>query len=202
MSRMTAFEDFGGPFRSASYGAGVRLQACGGPVERVWLVESGRVVLSIASPEGAVHVCASRRGGAAIGLEGISGLSAHRDAVVVELAQLRSAPAAEVIEWIGEGAEKLLRLAAEEEARCVTESSLSVGDAVTRAARFLIARETDPLMAGWLDTRLWEVACLLHMRPETLSRALRELEARGLIRDGRNPMITDVSGIETLAAAH
>jgi len=199
---MTLFASIGGPFRAGKHPSGTRLLTRDTPVERIWLVESGRVTLSRTTEGGAPHVCASRGGGAIIGLEGISGHAAQRDAVVVADAELLSAPISEVIEWLGEGAPELLRLASEEHARGVAEGALAAGDATVRTARFLVARARDPLMAGWNGARLWEVACLLNIRPETLSRALRELEARGLIRDGRRPEIVDHTGIARLAGSH
>jgi CRP/FNR family transcriptional regulator, cyclic AMP receptor protein len=72
------------------------------------------------------------------------------------------------------------------------------GKSLTRVARYLLARDLWPQDEKPL--RKLTVARMLGMRPETLSRCLRKLVARGLIEGGHGHRLRDVPALRAMSA--
>ncbi len=72
------------------------------------------------------------------------------------------------------------------------------GKSLTRVARYLLARDLWP--EDGKPLRKQTMARLLGMRPETLSRCLRELVSRGAIDAGRGHRVQDVGALKAISA--
>ena len=72
------------------------------------------------------------------------------------------------------------------------------GKSLTRLARYLLARDLWP--EDGRPLRKQTLARLLGMRPETLSRCLRQLVARGVIDAGREHRVRDVTALKAVSS--
>jgi hypothetical protein len=84
-----------------------------------------------------------------------------------------------------------------ENIRLSAERLLVDGNSEARIARFLLERQTNPFLTAWRDVARHEMAGLLSMRPETLSRAVRVLQDCEAIGPGLE--IRDVEKLRTIA---
>lgn len=176
--------EIAGPFQTATRPAGSVLQHHGSRIETIQQVRSGRVKLSVADASGAERAYSLRGPGSFIGLEGMLGLPAQLDGHVAVTAELAIIKLDAFERWLDEielPPRMLAKHLLAEQVRVTAERALSDGSSEARAARFALERKTNPYLSAWLDAPRHEVAGLLAMRPETLSRALRTLQDKGML---------------------
>jgi CRP-like cAMP-binding protein len=174
----------GGPFQTSTRASGSVLSHHGSPVEYVQQVRSGRVKLCITDASGAERSYAMRGPGSFIGLEALLGLPAQLDAHADVNSELAIAKVDAFERWLEAASVPPLMLAKHliaEQVRVTAERVLSDGSSEARAARFALERRTNPYLSAWIAAPRHEVAGLLAMRPETLSRAMRTLQDRGVL---------------------
>jgi CRP-like cAMP-binding protein len=170
----------------------------------LWSVKAGSVFASHTTEAGARRACSIRGPGALIGLEGLMGAPAAFDYELraearCEVASLDAAR--ELIERDASAARAAMLHAVGELSSQVFERRLLDGPSDVRLARFLLARDEDRSLSSWDDASMQDIACLLGMRPETLSRAIRRLEQRGVLADGRIPRVVDRDALRAVALA-
>ncbi|HMI90861.1 MAG TPA: Crp/Fnr family transcriptional regulator [Polyangiales bacterium] len=176
--------ELGGPFQTSTRPAGSVLSHHGSPIEYVQQVRAGRVKLCVADASGAERSYAMRGPGSFIGLEALLGMPAQLDALADVNTELAIAKVDAFERWLEEASVPPLMLAKHliaEQVRVTAERVLSDGSSEARAARFALERKTNPYLSAWLAAPRHEVAGLLAMRPETLSRAMRTLQDRGVL---------------------
>ena len=183
--------DLGGneshPFHLVRRAAGSVVLRHGYPVEHVCLLRSGRVKLSVADVTGAERAYAMRGAGSLLGLEALLGIPALLNARVDIEGELAIAEPAALERWLeGSGvlAGDIVKHVVAENVRLTTERLLVDGNSEARIARFLLERHTNPFLTAWRDVARHEMAGLLSMRPETLSRAVRVLQDAEAIGPG------------------
>jgi CRP-like cAMP-binding protein len=143
------------------------------------LLRSGRVKLSVADVTGAERAYAMRGAGSLLGLEALLGLPALLNARVDIEGDLAIAEPSALERWLeGSGvlAADIVKHVVAENVRLATERLLVDGNSEARIARFLLERHTNPFLSAWREVARHEMAGLLTMRPETLSRAVRVLQ--------------------------
>jgi CRP-like cAMP-binding protein len=178
-SRLTQSGDEGLPFNVVRRPAGSIVLRHDYRIEHVVLVRSGRVKLSVADVTGAERAYAMRGAGSILGLEALLGMPALLNARVDiegELAIVEPAALERWFETSGMVGVELVKHVIAENVRLSAERLLVDGNSEARIARFLLERQTNPFLAAWRDVARHEMAGLLSMRPETLSRAVRVLQ--------------------------
>ena len=175
------------PFVPRRRVAGAVLHVAGEAVERVSFVKSGAVLVTRSVDEEQVEGTpwAIRRSGSFLGLEGLVGTHHLDSARALTDATLCSATLDAVDVWLEArrtAARIVLDSVLRSEARERPLRGNADGTAPRRAASWLL-ENSDRRFPGAMPRRV--MAGLLGMRPETLSRALRTLAARGVIRHGR-----------------
>jgi CRP-like cAMP-binding protein len=156
-------------------------------VDHIFQIQSGRVKLAVADANGSERASTMRGPGSILGLEALLGLPAMLDAHVDVEGEFAMAEPANVERWLQSGNEPVTAVVKHviaENVRLTTERLLLEGNAEARTARFLLERETNPLLSAWKEVARHEVAGLLSMRPETLSRAIRLLQDRQVVGSG------------------
>lgn len=131
------------------------------------------------------------------------------DWVADSAVELWAFPAAGLRQWhatLPQAAQRLLQdMAQAQQRQTAAALALMAQDAEARCAQWLLqhARQAgDGLVGIELQQRKRTIAAQLGMAPETLSRVLRHLRERGLIRqDGALLQLTDPAGLRQLAAA-
>lgn len=167
-------------------------------LSRVFVVESGLVMLSFATAHGDEQPCGVRAEGSFIGHEAILGQPARFDARLLVPSVLRVADVDAFGRWLAEAPEAqaaTLRAVCVESSKLALERTFICGSTIQRLGRFLVGRETNPLLSSWQRAPRRVLAGLLSMRPETLSRALRTLHDEGLIEDGPEIEVRDLDGL-------
>jgi len=189
------------PFVPRRRGAGAVLHVAGDPVDRVWFIKSGEVLVTRSTDEERVEGTpwAIRRPGSFLGLEGLV-RSDHLDSArALGEVTLCGASLDEVRAWLD-----ARRTAAQVLLDAVLHSSVRErpfrgnvdGSAVRRLAAWLVERGSRD--SGQPSRKV--LAGLLGMRPETLSRALHALAADGVIAPGRRSIeIRDPSRLRSIA---
>lgn len=174
----------------------------GGRAEVVSFVKRGTVVLTRGGTGNgaAARPHAVRGPGEFLGLEGLVRDNYLDTATVTADAVLCSAPREHFDAWLG-GRGSPLRMAFEQVLRAachdVPRPASVDGSAVARVARWLLA-EGGERVDGSVPRRI--TAGLLGMTPETLSRALATLSARGVIVTTRRELrVRDVGALRALA---
>jgi CRP-like cAMP-binding protein len=177
----------GRPFHIVRRATGSIVLQHGLPVPHVLHVRSGRIKLSVADAMGSERAYTMRGPGSILGLEALLGLPALLDARVDVEGELAMAEPAALERWLqgsGVPAVAIVKHVVAENVRLTAERLLVDGNSEARLARFLLERETDPFLSAWKEVARHEVAGLLSMRPETLSRAIRVLQDRHAIGPG------------------
>jgi CRP-like cAMP-binding protein len=165
----------------------------GDPAEKVLFIKSGTVLLERGNGPRAI-----RRAGAFVGLEALIQPRYADSARVTEPAVVCTATRQAIDEWMGAPGSPA-RMALEQTLRAEVEdtprAASSDGTAVERVARWIIQEAGDqPVMRR-------DLAGLLGMVPETLSRALAKLAQSGAIELSRKHVkIKDNTVLETMAA--
>jgi CRP-like cAMP-binding protein len=169
-------------------------------IEHVVLVRSGRVKLSVADASGAERAYAMRGAGSILGLEALLGMPALLNARVDIEGELAIVEPTTLERWFensGMVGVDLVKHVIAENVRLSAERLLVDGNSEARIARFLLERQTNPFLTAWRDVARHEMAGLLSMRPETLSRAVRVLQDCEAIGPGLE--IRDVEKLRTIA---
>jgi len=175
------------PFVPRKRAAGAVFHVAGEAVERVSFVKSGAVLVSRSVDEEQVEGTpwAVRRAGSFLGLEGLVGVHHLDSARALTDVTLCTATLDAVEIWL-EARRSAARIVLDSVLRSGTgERPLrgnADGTAPRRAASWLL-ENADRRFPSAMSRRV--MAGLLGMRPETLSRALRTLAERGVIRHGR-----------------
>jgi CRP-like cAMP-binding protein len=187
------------PFMTQNYRMGDTLYIEGDAVHHVWFVKQGTVVLSRKrSDDRGDRVRTVRFAGGFIGIEALVSPVYIDTARVASGAILCQASMTDFEQWLG---------AKDAPARTALEASVRamVADLPPRAAADGSAEQR---VAEWLTHESQNtlqlprhiIADLLGMRPETLSRALASLAARGAIAVTRTDLrIVDEQALETIA---
>jgi CRP-like cAMP-binding protein len=178
-SRLTQAGNEGLPFHVVRRAVGSIVLRHGYHIEHVVLVRSGRVKLSVADVTGAERAYAMRGAGSILGLEALLGMPAllnGRVDIEGELGIVEPAVLERWFEGSGMPVIDLVKHMIAENVRLSAERLLVDGNSEARIARFLLERQTNPFLAAWRDVARHEMAGLLSMRPETLSRAVRVLQ--------------------------
>lgn len=197
------------PFVTLSRPAGTLLFGQGEVPPAVWYVREGTVLLS-ALGEGGEELSAALRGpGALLGVEALAGRPAEQEVWTLSVVSLCSLPLDRLRAWAGplEGpVGALLGLTLDETSRRREERLAIGGRAVSRLARFLLARERLDGGGGGgggqpLDVELQVLARMLGMRAETLSRSLGRLRQAGALAPGRAVRVVDLEALRRQAEA-
>jgi hypothetical protein len=201
-SRLThaGSESEGLPFQLVRRAAGSIVLRHGYRIEHVVLVRSGRVKLSVADVTGAERAYAMRGAGSILGLEALLGMPALLNGRVDIEGDLGIVEPAVLERWFagtGVPAVDLVKHVVAENVRLSSERLLVDGNSEARIARFLLERQTNPFLASWRDVARHEMAGLLSMRPETLSRAVRVLQDCQVIGPGLD--IRDMDKLRQIA---
>jgi CRP-like cAMP-binding protein len=175
------------PFVPRKRAAGAVLHVAGEAVERVSFVKRGAVLITRSVDEERVEGTpwAIRRVASFLGLEGLVGAHHLDSARAMTDVTLCSATLHAVEAWI-ESRRTAARILLDSALRSGTRErplrGNADGTAPRRAASWLL-ENADRRLPGAVSRQV--MAGLLGMRPETLSRALRTLAERGVIRHGR-----------------
>jgi len=175
------------PFHRVRRAAGSVVLRHGAAVEHVVYVRAGRVKLSVADASGSERAFTMRGEASLLGLEGLLGMAALLDAHADIDSDLTVVEPAAFERWLhdaGVPAVAVVKHVVAENVRLTAERLLVDGNSEARLARFLLERETNPYLSAWREVARHEVAGLLSMRPETLSRAIRGLQERGGVGPG------------------
>ncbi len=189
------------PFVPRRRVAGAVLHVSGEPVDRIWFVRSGAVLVTRSVDEERVEGTpwAVRRAGTFLGLEGLVTPDHLDSARALTDVTLCGAPLPAVERWLSDrrpAARVLLDAVLRSRVRERPFRGNVDGTAQQRTAVWLLehaSRSPAPLTRRVLSG-------LLGMRPETLSRALRRLSAAGAIRHTRRTVeVLDRARLRTLA---
>lgn len=186
---------------ASTHPAGTWLHAEGDPIASIGFLKQGTVVLSREADEhgGRRVAWALRRPGALLGAEGLVRRTYLDSARAMTEVVRCSAPREELKAWVdgsGEAARALLGLVLSGSALDSPRRASSEGSAVKRVAQWLL--DEGPASAEGVPRKV--IAELLGMLPETLSRALAALAARGAITTSRRSIgLLDVEALRVAA---
>ena len=190
------------PFVPRKRAAGAVLHVAGDPVERVWYVKSGAVLVTRSVDEEQIEGMpwAIRRAGSFLGLEGLVRCDHLDSARALTDVTLCGASLGAVEAWLDRrraAPRVLLEAALKAGARDRPLRGNADGTAPQRAAAWILENAPDA-SSGAIPRRV--VAGLLGMRPETLSRALGALAMSGAIRLGRRAVaVVDRTQLRSVA---
>ena len=149
--------------------------------ELIYIVE-GRLLVSAVDDQGDEIVSSLRRAGRIVGLERLLDLAVPYQLWALSDVRIETVPLERVKDWLGgsvaEPTKSLVRSALEAAGASVKERATLHGRVLTRVSKLLADATTGD---GTLRLPRFVMARILSMRPETLSRALKELEQRGAI---------------------
>ena len=177
----------------------------GDEARHAWYIKSGMVVLrrraSSEAADGDGHVRAIRFAGSFVGLEVLVGDHYNDTAITSSNTVLCGVPRAELDHWIGpknHPARTALEMTLRTESTELRRLNQHEGSALQRTAAWL-CDETPRLQSVALQRR--EIADLLNMRAETLSRVLARLSRIGAVTVTRSHVrISDVGALQAAAA--
>jgi CRP-like cAMP-binding protein len=188
------------PFVEHRHDAGAALLWAGEVPKAVHYVRRGLVVLASARSGEAV-ACAVRGPETLLGLEALEhGALAYQVTALTDVVECRLS-IERFTQWLGPLEAPLgvvLRLALREASLRVAERHALEGTAVQRVARFVLRASSagdEPLQ---LPQHL--VARVLHMRPETFSRAVSSLRRAGALGPGHTLCVADPERLRGLVA--
>lgn len=174
-----------------SYDAGEIIFLEGDPADGLWIVESGHVKIFKLNPDGEEHILHLRGEGKTFNdiaaLDG-GGNPANAAALghEVQVWLIPSKVISHVLSSNGKVAANVIRLLATRVRSLVSQiEDLALYSVVVRLARFLLKQAADATLTGPGVTRT-AIAAHLNTTPQTISVALRELEAAGAIEFDRH----------------
>lgn len=186
----------GCPFAPKKHGAGRRLVARGRRSEQVTFIKRGYGVLS-AGP-GQPHALRAPR--SIVGWESLTSTPATHTLTTLTETETCTLDADRFRAFAKTRAAAILLLLVDELAQRDCEARYTRGTARQRLARFLVARLQRGGAAYPLELEYQSLARVLGLRPETLSRVLRDLRTRGIVARGRGLFVKDVAALEQIAA--
>lgn len=189
-------------FAPAKREAGPVVTAQGELAARISFIRKGIVGLSTVSPKGDEHWSAVRGPRSLLGLEALEGLSSSYEVRALTELELCAAPVSTVTAWLEtlSGARTMFGLALAELLNQRRDIEFHTGTAEVRVARFCLACE--PLLTpggGHDHFSKVQVAALIGVRPETLSRVLRKFADAGLLDSSSGVRIIDRAGLQAIA---
>lgn len=191
--------------RLRAYSAGEVIFHEGDPADGLWIVESGHVKIYKLSPNGNEHILHLRGPGKSFNdiaaLDG--GPNPAGAAALSPNVQVWLVPAAiirQTLESNSQVALNVIRMLSVRVRTLVDQiEQLALHSVMVRLARFLLRQTEDPSIAGPGVTRT-AIAAHLNTTPQTVSVALRELEASGAIAfDRRQITIVREDLLRTIA---
>jgi CRP-like cAMP-binding protein len=170
--------------------------------DEISFVRRGAVSMTVLTSEGEQAHVAVRGPRTMLGLESLRGLPSPAEVTAITDVQLCVAPKDRVSAWLGpeSGSRRMFELAMGELLEQRRDVDFHSGSAEARVARFLLMcceHMGRGRQAPFSKTR---AASMLGLRPETLSRVLRRLAARGLIETGPDVRVLDPYGVGVIAA--
>lgn len=184
----------GCPFREVRRKPGSVLHRQGEMVRRIGYVRSGLVLLSSVSRSGEELWCKVRGREYLVGFESALGAPTQSSAVALSDLRLCALDLSQFRDWLGSLGSPLgamLELSLRELSRAALDLQHSSGGAPLRLARLLLERYDAGSGPKPLEVPKVVLARMLGMRPETLSRAIAELSASGVLAKGRRMMVAD-----------
>lgn len=192
---------------SSLHGRGKILFAEGEPARGVYILRTGRAVVSISSSEGRLVILRMARAGEVLGLSSVMRNSSY-DATVKALEPCRTEfiPRDELIELVGKseaGSYALLKSLSDELSALTNRarSLLLSQTAVARLAKLLLEWSNESGPSQIIDKVFTheEIAQMICASRETVTRLLATLSKRGIIRiTSESILITDRPALETL----
>ena len=177
----------------------------GEPAQGLWIVESGRVKIYKLSPDGNEHILHLRGPGKTFNDIGAldGGANPANAAALSAEVQVWLVPTdiiTHVLTHNPQVALNVIRLLAKRVRSLVGQiEDLALYSVIVRLARFLIKQVDDPSLSGPGVTRT-AIAAHLNTTPQTISVALRELEAAGAIEFDRHQItIVDETQLRAIA---
>jgi CRP/FNR family transcriptional regulator, cyclic AMP receptor protein len=168
---------------------------------RVFFVREGLLALTSSDSAGDEGGLALRGPRSLLCLEALLGLASPTEIRALSDVELCSVSSAALSQWIGPESSPgraVASLLLSELHQRQQDMGWLEGKSLARVARYLLARELWPKEEKPL--RKQAVARMLRMRPETLSRCLRKLVARGLIDGGREHRLRDVPALTAISS--
>lgn len=186
-------------FTDRAFAKGTVIYREGDRAEQAWYVKSGSIMLrQRPGPDAADEIKAVRFDGTFIGLEILVGDTYRETAVAATDAVLCGVSASGLDHWLGpptDPARTALELTLRSQATELRQTRTRQGGALRRTAAWL--RDEAPRLNDFCVQRR-ELADLLNMRPETLSRVFARLRDMGAVNVGRTYI--DIVDIELLGA--
>lgn len=177
-----------------SYASGEMIFIEGEPADGLWIVERGHVKIFKLNPDGGEHILHLRGPGktfndiAALDA-GLNPANAAALSPEVQVWLIPSDVLTAVLERDPQVALNVIRLLAVRVRSLVSQiEDLALYSVVVRLARFLLKQANDPTLSGPGVTRT-AIAAHLNTTPQTISVALRELEAAQAIQFDRHQII-------------
>jgi CRP/FNR family transcriptional regulator, cyclic AMP receptor protein len=189
------------PFTTRTLRAGEQLWLQGHvPQEVVW-VREGLLSISTSEPSGRETLSSVRGPRSLLGTESIASRPAHSSVEALTDSTICTSSPLALQQWVGPTtpAASLVGWLLDENARAAQDISLRSGPTLARLARFLLefAKLVDAGRRAPFSKQ--HVARILGMRPETLSRCLRQLVDVGVIESGRRVRVKDPVRLDIIA---
>ncbi|MCI0709617.1 MAG: Crp/Fnr family transcriptional regulator [Chloroflexi bacterium] len=188
-----------------TFSAGEVIFLEGNPAEGLWIVEAGRVKIFKLNPEGTEHILHLLGPGKTFNdIGALDGGNNPANATALS-AEVRvwlvpSDIITQVLTQNPQVALNVIRLLAMRVRSLVSQiEDLALYSVIVRLARFLLKQVDDPSLSGPGVTRT-AIAAYLNTTPQTISVALRELEAVGAIEFDRHQIaIIDEDKLQSIA---
>jgi len=169
--------------------------------EEVTFVRNGVVAMTVLTPDGEQAHVAVRGPRSMLGLESLRKLPSPAEVTAVTDVQLCAAPAERVRAWLGPetAARRMFELAMGELLEQRRDVDFRSGPAEVRVARFLLLCAEHVGRGKDAPFSKQRAASMLGLRPETMSRVLKRLSARGILDSTHGVRVLDVDGLKAVA---
>ncbi len=170
--------------------------------DEVSFVRQGVVALTVLTAEGTQAHVAVRGPRSMLGLEALNALPSPAEVTAVTDVQLCVASADRVRAWLGPdtGARRMFELAVGELLEQRRDVDLRSGPAEVRVARFLLLCAAHVGRGKRAPFSKARAASVVGLRPETMSRILARLAARGIVDRSTAVRVLDVEALRAVAA--
>lgn len=169
-----------------------------GSVPSLLFIKSGLVSLDTVDTEGRELHAGVRGPRSMLGYEALAHTPARSTVVALTAATVCNLTSPGAL--TADETAQVLKLALDELAYVSRDVDLRTGPALSRVARSFLRFERLLAPGQRAPFSKRHVASLLAVRPETLSRCLRELERRGVLTAGSQPSVRDASQLDAIAA--